>query len=181
MADKLTIKQEKFAQGLFAGLSQREAYKQAYDAKNMTDKSVDEKACELANSVKVAERLNELTEELKQRNMITVEKVLAELSHIAFDDISNYLDFRTEKTVVAYDKDTGEPIIDYKTIVDLKDSKTIDTRNIAEISTGPNGTFKFKQYCKDNALIQLGKYLGMFKDNVNLSGSVPVKIVDDIE
>ena len=29
MADKLTIKQEKFCQGLFTGLTQREAYKQA--------------------------------------------------------------------------------------------------------------------------------------------------------
>jgi phage terminase small subunit len=181
MADKLTVKQEKFVQGLFAGLSQRETYKQAYSAKKMTDNQIDVEASKLANNPKITLRLDELTNELKQRNMVTVEKVIAELAHIAFDDISNYLEYRTEKTVVDHDKETGEPIIDYKTIVELKDSRTIDTRNIAEISTGPNGVFRFKQYCKDNALVQLGKYLGMFKDNVTITGNIPVKIVDDIE
>ena len=38
MADKLTIKQERYVQGLFAGLSQREAYMQAYNAEKMQDK-----------------------------------------------------------------------------------------------------------------------------------------------
>ena len=179
MADKgLTIKQEKYAQGLFAGLSQREAYKQAYNAENMKDTTIDRNAYTLSLDSKVATRIKELTEELKNRNMVTVEKVLKELSHIAFDDISNYLDFRTEKTVVSYED--GKPVLDYKTIVDLKDSRTIDTRNIKSVSTGANGVFKFEQYCKDNALVQIGKHLGMFKDNVNITGEIGVKIVDDI-
>ena len=134
----------------------------------------------MANNGKVTVRIEELTNELKQRNMVTVEKVLEELSHIAFDDIKNYLSFRTEKVLAGYDSN-GLPVSEYRTIVDIKDSNTIDTRNIAEIQVGKDGQFKFKQYCKDNALIQLGKYLGMFKDNVNINGSVPVKIVDDIE
>jgi phage terminase small subunit len=79
MADKLTIKQEKFAQGLFAGLSQREAYKQAYDCKKMTDKTIDEAACKLANDSKVITRIKELTDELKAKNMVTVEWVLKRL------------------------------------------------------------------------------------------------------
>jgi len=170
MANKgLTIKQERYAQNLFAGMSQREAYKDAYSTKNMSDKSIDEEACRLANDLKITTRVAELTEELKQKNMLTVQKVVDELSHIAFDDISNYLSYRTEKTVVGRDE-LGNPITDYKTIIDLKDSNTIDTRNISEVSMGPNGTFKFKQYCKDNALVQLGKHLGMFTDNVKLSG-----------
>ena len=181
MADKLTIKQEKFVQGLFAGLSQREAYKRAYNCENMKDETIDKKACELAKQGKIRGRLTELQDELKERNMVTVEKVLEELSHIAFDDISNYLEYRTEKTVIDRDEETGEPIIDYKTIVELKDSKTIDTRNISEIQVGRDGQFKFKLYCKDNALVQLGKYLGIFKDSINVSGTIPVKIVDDID
>jgi len=36
----LTPKQEKFVQGLFSGLSQREAYKQAYNAVNMKDTTI---------------------------------------------------------------------------------------------------------------------------------------------
>jgi phage terminase small subunit len=81
--DSLTIKQEKYAQGLFAGLSQREAYKQAYNAENMTDKQIDEEACKLANSPKVAQRIKELTDELKNRNMVTVEWVVNNLKSVA--------------------------------------------------------------------------------------------------
>lgn len=172
LVDNLTIKQEKFAQNLFAGMSQRDAYKQAYNASNMTDKSADEESCKLANSPKITSRIEQLTIELKERNMATVENVIKEFAHIAFDDIKNYLSYKTALTVVGKDKQTGEDIIDYKTVVDLKDSDTIDTRNISEISTGPNGVFRFKQYCKDNALDKLAKILGMYQDNVKLTGGL---------
>ena len=58
MAGKLTVKQEKYVQGLFAGLSQREAYKQAYNCENMTDKTIDEKACKLSKLLVVQFRSN---------------------------------------------------------------------------------------------------------------------------
>lgn len=170
MADKLTIKQEKFVQGLFAGLSQREAYKQAFNCENMKDKTIDERACVLAGLDKVKTRLDELTNELKERNMVTVERVLEELSHIAFDDIKNYLSFGTEKVLVGYD-DKGKPVADYKTIVALKDSDTIDTRSISEVSLGKDGQFKFKLYCKDDALVKIGETLGMFKNKLELTGA----------
>jgi hypothetical protein len=51
----LTIKQEKFCQGLFSGLTQREAYKQAFKTDNMADKTIDEAACKLANVKESAE------------------------------------------------------------------------------------------------------------------------------
>jgi phage terminase small subunit len=172
----LTVKQEKYAQALFKGMSQREAYKEAYDCQNMTDKCIDEEACVLAANPKVSQRLDELTDELKYRNMATKEKVLAELARIAFDDIGNYLSYKTVKTVVGHDKHTGEPIIDYKTVIELKDSEEIDTRNIAEVQQGPNGTFKFKQYCKDNALVQLGKHLGMFVEKIDLNATGPLQV-----
>ena len=82
MADKLTIKQEKFVQGLFAGLSQREAYKQAFNCENMKDETIDKRACELASKGKIRGRLTELQDELKERNMVTVEKVLTELAKV---------------------------------------------------------------------------------------------------
>lgn len=167
--DTLTVKQEKYVQGLFRGMSQIDAYIGAYGRKKMSDNALYVEASKLADNPKVSLRLKELTDELKERNMVTVEKVLNELSHIAFDDISNYLSYKTVKTLQGTD-DEGEPIIGYQTVVDLKDSDTIDTRSIAEVSIGTNGTFKFKQYCKDNALVQLGKYLGMFTDKMELTG-----------
>jgi phage terminase small subunit len=168
MADKLTIKQEKFAQGLFAGLSQREAYKQAYETKSMSDKTVDEEASKLASNPKITTRLEQLTNELKERNMVTVEKVLNELSHIAFDDIKNYLRFYTDPSTKEIK-------------MEVKDSDTIDTRSVSEVQLGKDGQFKFKLYCKDEALTQIGRHLGMFKDNLNVNANMNVQIVDDID
>jgi phage terminase small subunit len=169
---KLTIKQEKYAQGLFTGLSQREAYKQAYDAGGMTNKSIDEKACELAANVKVTERINELTEELKYRNMASVEKVLSQLSKIAFSDIKDMLSFKTVKTV---DENAtalvGSPIMTYKTVIDLKDSDDVDGSLIAEVKETKDG-FSFKRNDQMKALELIGKHLGMFTDKAEVQLSV---------
>jgi phage terminase small subunit len=81
------------------------------------------------------------------------------------DDVKNYLSFKTDKAFIGYD-DEGKPVQDYKTIVELKDSNTIDTKNICEISIGKDGQFKFKLYCRDNALVQLGKHLKLFTDKI---------------
>ena len=177
MADKtkLTDKQERFVQELLKGKTQREAYKIAFNPPTMSDKCIDEEACKLFNAPKINQRYNTLHDKLikkaEEECIVDAKKVLEELSHIAFDDIRNYLSFKTVKTVVGTDKDTGEPIIDYKTVIDIKDSDTIDTRNIAEVQQGPNGTFKFKQYCKDNALIQLGKHFKLFTDKLEHTGA----------
>jgi phage terminase small subunit len=117
----------------------------------------------------IQEALQEAIQARSERTGITADRVLEELWHIATDDIKNYLDFRSEKQVVAEDLD-GEPIIGYKPIVDLKDSRTIDTRNISEISCTKDGSFKFKMYCKDVALVNVGKHLGMFTDKLELTG-----------
>lgn len=97
----------------------------------------------------IDKRLKELTEKCG----VTAEKVIEELAHIAFDDIGNYL---------SYNQDAIGNIN-----VKFKDSTKIDTRSISEISVGKDGQFKFKLYCKDNALIQLGKNLGLFAEKIN--------------
>jgi phage terminase small subunit len=168
-ANELTIKQEKYAQALFSGLSQRDAYNLAYDCKNMTDSVIDVKACELANNGKIVVRVNQLTEILAAKNAATVEKVIKELAKIGFADIKQYLQYKTAKTVIDHDSETGEPIIDYKQIVDVIDSDQVDGSVIQEISISKDGTFKFKLYDKLAALEKIGKHLGMFteKSEVN--------------
>lgn len=59
----LREKQEKFVQGLVKGMSQREAYRAAYDCENATDKSVDELASREFKKVKVRSRYDELIAE----------------------------------------------------------------------------------------------------------------------
>lgn len=56
----LTQKQEKYVQGLIAGMSQREAYRAAYDAQGMKDSTIDKRASELMQHGEVAGRYEEL-------------------------------------------------------------------------------------------------------------------------
>ena len=70
-ANKLTPKEEKFTLNILNGMSQRQAYKDAYDAENMKDESIDVKACNLFNSNKIRLRYNELLEEMKDKFIMT--------------------------------------------------------------------------------------------------------------
>ncbi len=84
MAKKLTPKQEKYCQGRISGLSQREAYREAYpSSKKWKDKSVDEKACQLEKNVKIMSRLKELNSIPAERAQVKREEVLANLSEVS--------------------------------------------------------------------------------------------------
>lgn len=179
MATKLTDKQKLFVKEYIIDLNATQAAIRA----GYSEKTARQIATEMLSKLYIQEEIQKLVIDKTEKLDITADKVLQELAHIAFDDIKNYLSYKTVKTIIKYDKD-GEPIIDYQTIVELKNSDEIDTRNIAEISTGPNGVFKFKQYCKDNALVQLGKYLNLFnekqKDDENtINPIININITDN--
>ena len=72
----LTSKQEKFAQLVASGKNQSDAYRQAYDAENMTDKTIHETACEVAANPKVSARIKKLREPAVRKIELTVEKLL---------------------------------------------------------------------------------------------------------
>lgn len=162
MSESLTKKQEAFVQGLIKGKSQREAYKAAYSAEKMSDSTIDSHASRLLKDDKVRARYDKLKGKVvakaEEQTIMSVMDVLRELESIAKDDISNYLDFRTEKTLVGYED--GEPIFDYRTIVELKDSRTINTKNISEVSIAANGAFKFKMYDRQSAINKLLEVYG---------------------
>lgn len=67
----LTVKQEKFVQNIIKGMSQREAYKNSYNATKMKDNSIDTKAWELMQKVEIKERYKELLEMTKQEAIMT--------------------------------------------------------------------------------------------------------------
>lgn len=71
----LTPKQEAFVQGIVSGkLSQREAYKKAYNTAKMKDKTIDEKASRLFANDKVRARYEELINEFKEKALYTREQ-----------------------------------------------------------------------------------------------------------
>ena len=73
MSGRLNIKQEKFIQGIISGLSQRQAYKEAYNA-TYADKDIDSKASALFNLDKVQTRYNELLEKIKDKSIMTAKE-----------------------------------------------------------------------------------------------------------
>lgn len=63
----LTDKQEAFAMGIFNGLNFSEAYREAYDAENMSAGSVHTEACLLVQNPKVSQRLKQLEADREQQ------------------------------------------------------------------------------------------------------------------
>lgn len=174
----MTEKQKLFADEYLIDLNATRAYKAVYNGCKK-DETARVNGSKLLTNTNIANYISERMKEREQRTEITQDKVLKELASIAFDDIKNYLSFRTKKVLVGYDVN-GLPVSDYKTIVDIKDSNEIDTKNISELSIGKDGQFKFKLYCRDNALQQIGKHLGMFTDKVELSGRLNSDVLIEI-
>lgn len=85
---ELTEKQKAFARGVFEGLSQREAYKKAYDCANKKDKTVDALASRLLSNVKVEEYLEELNKEAESPLILTKQERMIWLSQVVRTPLS---------------------------------------------------------------------------------------------
>ena len=96
----LNVKQEKFIQNIINGMSQRQAYKDAYNA-NYSDKSIDEKASTLFNSEKVQERYKELMGKLEDEAIMSAKERMIWLSKIVngeiLEDVPVMTDIKNEK------------------------------------------------------------------------------------
>lgn len=94
--ENLTPKQEKFVMALINGMSQRQAYKFAYDAENMKDATIDTRACRLFKSGKIQSRYNQLVKE-KQQN------ILKNVSNINSDLLSKVEKYKKDdETVIEF-------------------------------------------------------------------------------
>lgn len=71
MNEKLTAKQEKFAQCVFDGMTQVDAYKIAYSGGNATGKTLLENASRLAKNSKVLARIAQLRQQLDEKALWT--------------------------------------------------------------------------------------------------------------
>ncbi|MBU3208700.1 terminase small subunit [Clostridium algidicarnis] len=169
---KLTPKQKIFVDEYLVDLNATRAYKVAYP-NCKKEETAAQAGSRLLRNVKVKEHIDKRMKDREKRTEVTQDKVLQELAKIGFADIKDYLEYKTAKTVVQHDEN-GEPVIDYQQIVNVIDSKEVDTSVIQEVSIGKDGTFKFKLYDKQKALVDIGKHLGMFTDKVEVKGNLSV-------
>lgn len=77
----LNAKQEKFVQNLIKGMSQREAYKDAYNAK-YKDEAIDSKASALFNLDKVQIRYSELLDKVADKAIMSAKQRMKWLSDV---------------------------------------------------------------------------------------------------
>ena len=91
--ENLTPKQEKFVMALISGMSQRQAYKFAYNYENMKDTTIDVRACELFKKDKIQLRYNQLIKE-KQQN------ILKNVSNINSDLLSKVEKYKNENETI---------------------------------------------------------------------------------
>lgn len=172
---KLTAKQKAFIQEYLKDLNATQAYMRAgYKANENVARTNSSRLLANAN---IQAEIEKAMARREKRTEVTQDRVVKELSKVAFSNITDYCSFTTQKTVIDYEDD-GTPIYGYIQVVEMKDSNEIDPTAISEISTKDNH-FRFKLYDKLKAIELLGKHLGMFKDKVELSGggTEPVNVV----
>lgn len=156
--DKLSPRQEEFATGLAAGLSQSEAYKRAYPkAVHWKPETVGPKACRLAGMDKIRARVAFLTRKAADSNEVTVERIVRELARIAFG---------TKRSVMAWGPD-GVRLRDSDT---LSDDEAAMVAEVSETKSVAGGSLKLKTHDKVKALELLGRHVGMFVDKVEMTG-----------
>lgn len=160
---------ERFAQALATGETADAAYVKAGYSESRSA------ASRLSTNVNIQARVEEILGRGAEKAAVTQEMVLRELAKIGFSDIRKAVKWGEG---IGVTNEAGEIVIAHG--VSLIGSADLDDETaaaIAEVSQTKDG-LKVKLYDKKSALVDLGKHLGMFKDDdkpgmhvtVNISG-----------
>lgn len=143
MKGELTPKQERFIQNIVSGMSQREAYKEAYNAK-YKDEAIDSKACNLFNQDKVQIRYKELMYQLEDEAIMSAKERMKWLTDVINGDILEDVPVMTDI------KDDKVNTIKCPTKIDTK-LKALDTLNkmSGEYKTILDGSLEVKKKLED--------------------------------
>lgn len=154
----LTPKQKIFADEYLIDLNATRAYKVAYPNVKK-DEVAAAASTRLLRNVKVAAYVQKRMDERAHRTEITQDMVLQELAKIGFADVTDFVTIEAKGA--------------YCTVkVKSTDQMPRDKLGaIAGIKEGANG-IEVKLNDKGKALELIGRHLGMFRDKVELSGSV---------
>lgn len=160
----LTPKQKNFADEYLIDLNASRAYKVAYP-KVKKDEVAAAAGTRLLRNVKVENYVQERMKEREQRTEITQDRVLQELAKLGFFDIRKLFD------------DTGKPLD--VTVLDDETAACIAGLEVMDAYEGSGEDKEFVGYVKKyklsdkiKALELIGRHLGMFKDKLELSGSL---------
>lgn len=164
-------KHERFAQALAAGESASAAYVTAGYAANEGN------AGRLNRNEQVQARVSELLNKAAEKVGITQERVLNELAKIGFSDIRKV--FNEDGSAILpmseWDDETAGAVASIKVVAKPTGGKDDEGRAIIE------HVHEFKTWDKRAALVDIGKHLGMFKDDKDKPGDIHIHFAAELK
>lgn len=170
---KVTQKQENFCQHFVKHGSMTDAYISAYETKNMKYSVVGRRASDMVRKPNVAQRLNEIRQEIIQANKPVLDKVVAEIANIAMFDIAELYDENGNfKDINSIPKAARSSIVSIKTFEEY-DGKGKSRKSIGQVR-------EVKILNKLDAFEKLMKHLGGYEmDNGQKGNKVMIIQVPD--
>lgn len=174
METKLTAKQENFCQAYIRLADKSAAYREAYDCSKMKPESINRKAVEMFENGNITARIEELQQEVIERNKITVDELIQTMAAMVRFDISDFYD------------ENGN----FKNIHDIpKEARLmisqIESDEIWIMNQGVKQTIgetkKIRTINKMDAIEKLMKHLGGYEKDNNQKTKVPKSITVQFE
>ena len=155
----LSEKQQRFVQEYIIDLNARQAAIRA----GYSPKTAGAQSSRLLTNVNIQDEIAKAMEDRGKRTGVTQDRVLAELSAIAFAKATDYVEVDNNGSVKI--KPTSELTTEQK-------------KAIAGIKEGANG-IEIKLVDKTKALEMLSRHLGLFNDKLNVNVEA-IEIIEDI-
>ena len=162
MAKKLTPKQRAFVAEYLMDLNATQAAMRA----GYSRKTANEQGARLLANVSVAAAVAEWQAERAKRTEISQDRVLEELSHIAFGDLRDAVIWGPG----------GVALLDS---AQLTDEQAAAISEVGETVTKEGGSVRIKRHDKVKALELLMRHMGMLNDklDVDAKGNLTIKVV----
>ena len=158
---ELTPRQEAFAAGVAQGLTQAEAYRQAYPKSCVwKDETVWSRASRLAADYNVSTRIRYLNAKAAAANEVTQERVVRELARIAFADLRSVTEW-------------GPAGVTLRNSSDLSDDEAAAVAEVSETWTDSGGgSRKVKMHDKVAALEKLARHIGLYDSETSTAVTI---------
>lgn len=159
----MTNKQKRFCEEYLVDLNATQAAIRA----GYSSKTAGAIGAENLEKPQIRARIDKALAEQSKRTGVTADRVVRELARVAFVNSQDVIDFDSATIKSGADRDDTAAIASVKV-------KTIPTAD------GDGVEREIKMADKLKALELLGRRLGLFTDNVNLSGEGVIQIVDNV-
>lgn len=162
--NRLTENQRIFVNEYLIDFNATRSYRVAYP-NCKKEETINSAASRLLRNVKVSDYLDKRIKARERRIEVSQDRVVEELAKIAFASVTDYV--TVEEKIVG--KHIGKHVV-VKSTCDI--SREL-LGAVASIKEGTNG-IEVKLHDKVRALEDLAKHLGMFKNEVNITGNVNI-------